>query len=149
MSGVYRSSHRSHYATSFAVHMIPKLVSINSNLLYYNQQVRGGSGAIFSTTTIFTSTAISVDRLTTLALRLAYRNVVTLRRVRAAVFFFGCWVVLWADGDTRKHKGAHFLKPTFLPNTRITSIFKKKRFQSWRGEMKVWYFYSQCRRCEF
>ncbi|CAH3140711.1 unnamed protein product [Pocillopora meandrina] len=66
MSGVYRSSHRSHYATSFAAHMIP------------------------NPTTIFTSTAISVDRLTTLALRLAYRNVVTLRRVRAAVFCFGC-----------------------------------------------------------
>ena len=92
-----------------AVHVIPRLTYINSNLSYYSEQVGGGSRFILCTISILTSTAISVDRLLALFLGLRYRHVVTLRRVRAIVSCFwllscslGAWrYSTWGSGAAR------------------------------------------------
>ena len=47
--------------------------------------------SILSGVSLFTLTAISVDRLLALLLRLRYRQVVTVKRVRGAVFIF--WII--------------------------------------------------------
>lgn len=67
------------------VHAIITSVIISTNLSYFSEQVNSVLGFILTTLSILTSTAISVDRLLALVLGLAYRNVVTLRRVRVIV----------------------------------------------------------------
>ena len=67
------------------VHAIITSGIISTNLSYFSEQVNSVLGSILTTLSILTSTAISVDRLLALVLGLAYRNVVTLRRVRVIV----------------------------------------------------------------
>lgn len=69
------------------------------NLVYYSIQVTGISGSILCTVSILTSTAISVDRLLALLLGLRYKQVVTLKRVRAVVSCI--WLLSCAMGGWR------------------------------------------------
>ena len=57
------------------------VTKIKWNILYYVEVIRIVSSIILCEVSIFTSTAISVDRLLALLLGLRYRHVVTLRRV--------------------------------------------------------------------
>ncbi|KAL9980081.1 hypothetical protein ACROYT_G008624 [Oculina patagonica] len=74
---------------------------MNVNTLYYVFKAYGASGLILSGVSFLTSTAISVDRLHALLLGLRYRQVVTLKRVCAAItcfWLFGAslgWIWVW------------------------------------------------------
>ena len=71
----------------------------NRLLLHFFRQLAGASTYIFCTVSILTSTAISVDRLLALLLRMRYRHVVTLRRVRGVIICF--WLLSCALGGWR------------------------------------------------
>ena len=58
------------------------------DILYYVREIRNVSSVVLCTVSIFTSTAISVDRLLALFLGLRYRHVVTLRRVCVLIICF-------------------------------------------------------------
>ena len=77
----------------YAVNFIPEIAD---SLSGYNNLLVGTSTFILCTVSILISTAISVDRLLALLLGLRYRNVVTLRRVRAMA---GCfWLLAFSLG---------------------------------------------------
>ncbi|XP_078355581.1 adenosine receptor A3-like [Oculina patagonica] len=61
------------------------------SLCHVTQMLMQVSNAIFSGISLLTSSAISVDRLLALLLRLRYRQIVTVKRVRVTVFLF--WLV--------------------------------------------------------
>ena len=67
-------------------------------LCLYSGAIATVSFTILSAVSLLTMTAISVDRLLALLLGLRYRNVVTLRRVRALVTFF--WIASIAFAST-------------------------------------------------
>ncbi|XP_078362196.1 adenosine receptor A3-like [Oculina patagonica] len=62
-----------------------------TNLCRVTQILAQFNNTIFSGVSLLTVTAISVDRLLALLLRLRYRQVVSVKRVRAAVFLF--WII--------------------------------------------------------
>ncbi len=64
---------------------------MNWNVIYYIDRACGSSSFILCGVSVFTSSAISVDRLLALLLGLRYRHVVTLRRVRAVIILF--WLI--------------------------------------------------------
>ena len=64
---------------------------MNRKVIYFIDQVYNASSFILCQVSVFTSTAISVDRLLALLLGLRYRHVVTLRRVRAVIICF--WLI--------------------------------------------------------
>ena len=66
----------------------------HSKSCYYLKILVYITGTIFGLISILTMTAISVDRLLALLLRLRYRQVVTLRRVRIVVFVFWLFSVV-------------------------------------------------------
>ena len=66
-------------------------IGMSRDVLYYMNKLYLGSGFVLSQVSIFTSAAISVDRLQALLSGLRYRQVVTLPRVRAAANCF--WLV--------------------------------------------------------
>ena len=77
---------------------------INLFILYYVEMIINATSFILCGVSIFTSTAISVDRLLALKLGLRHRHVVTLRRVRAGVYCswliaisFGFAQFFWSD----------------------------------------------------
>ena len=72
---------------------------------------------------LWTSTAISVDRLLALLLGLRYRHVVTLRRVRAVIICF--WVITAFHGSigTWRRHITFILATIFLTFSLVTSIF--------------------------
>ncbi|XP_078361579.1 5-hydroxytryptamine receptor 1B-like [Oculina patagonica] len=85
----------------YATLMLSLLSKMNVNTLYYVFKAYGASGLILSGVSFLTSTAISVDRLHALLLGLRYRQVVTLKRVCAAItcfWLFGAslgWIWVW------------------------------------------------------
>ena len=64
---------------------------MSRQVIYYLNKLFKGSGFVLSQVSIFTATAISVDRLLALLSGLRYRHVVTLPRVRAATASF--WLI--------------------------------------------------------
>ena len=80
----------------FVITLLAEITDINTGLLYYSDQVKGISGYILCPASVLISTAISVDRLLALLLRLRYRHVVTLRRVGAVVICV--WLLSCAMG---------------------------------------------------
>ena len=64
---------------------------MSRQVIYYLNKLFKGSGFVFSQVSIYTATAISVDRLLALLSGLRYRHVVTLPRVRAATTSF--WLI--------------------------------------------------------
>ena len=97
----------------------------NRLLLHFFRQLAGTSSYIFCTVSILTSTAISVDRLLALLLRMRYRHVVTLRRVRAVIICF--WLLSCALGEWRYSTwGIEAARTAFLVLTLLsllTSVF--------------------------
>ncbi len=81
--------------------MLSLLLKMNVNALYYVFKAYGASGFILGGVSFLTSIAISVDRLLALLLGLRYRQVVTLKRVCAAItcfWLFGAslgWIWVW------------------------------------------------------
>ncbi|XP_078384597.1 adenosine receptor A3-like [Oculina patagonica] len=69
----------------YAAYIMSPKIKMNVNVLYYANQICGASSYILCAVSGLTSTAISVDRLLALLLRLRYRHVVTLRRVRVVI----------------------------------------------------------------
>ena len=76
-------------------------VTMNINLKTLNHivELNYASSFILCGVSIFTSTAISVDRLLALMLGLRYRHVVTSRRVRASIICF--WLIGVSGGITK------------------------------------------------
>ena len=64
---------------------------MSRQVIYYLNKLFKGSGFVLSQISIYTATAISVDRLLALLSGLRYRHVVTLPRVRAATTSF--WLI--------------------------------------------------------
>ena len=62
-----------------------------NRVIYHIFKLNRASSFILCQVSVFTSSAISVDRLLALLSGLRYRNIVTLRRVRAVIFCF--WVI--------------------------------------------------------
>ena len=94
----------------FAVAVIARITGINSLDKGYVV-----TGFILCGISVFTSTAISVDRLLALLLGLRYRQVVTLRRTRAVIVGFSVICVpsgtmhLWSPGISNYWIGVIFL----------------------------------------
>ena len=82
----------------FAALELRVATKLNTNALIFLTQAQRGSVFIFCGVSILTSTAISVDRLLSLVLRQRYRQVVTLRRVRALTICF--WLTSVSAGLT-------------------------------------------------
>ena len=72
----------------FAITLVPEITNTNKDLFNFINNV---SGYILCAVSLMTSAAISVDRLLALMLGLRYRQVVTLKRVRAFIICF--WVL--------------------------------------------------------
>ncbi len=77
----------------FTTEIMLRVIKMNGTVLLYFYKVYSCSGFILCGVSLFTSTAISVDRLLALLLGLRYRHVVTLRRVRAVITCF-CLIAL-------------------------------------------------------
>jgi len=75
----------------FATIMLNAVTKMNLDILFYVLEVNTALSFVLCGVSIFTSTAISIDRLLALQLGLRYRHVATLRRVRAVIFCF--WLV--------------------------------------------------------
>ena len=81
----------------FAISLMSEITTgMNLTILHYIGNVNGATSYILCGVSVFTSTAISVDRLLALLLRLRYRQVVSLRRVRAVIMCF--WLIGIACG---------------------------------------------------
>ena len=83
----------------FATSMLAPFTNMDENTLNYVIEANRVSTFILCGVSLFTSTAISVDRLLALLLGLRYRHVVTLRRVRVPIICF--WLIGAVAGSTR------------------------------------------------
>ena len=72
------------------------LANTDLDLLYHLSRVVYISSYVLCGVSVLTSTAISVDRLLVLLLRLKYRQVVTLKRAQVVILF--CWVTTVSCG---------------------------------------------------
>ena len=79
-----------------AARMLNPVANMKLNIFCKLRQVIYASGFILCQVSVFTSTAISVDRLLSLLFGLRYRHVVTLERVRAVIACF--WLIGFSLG---------------------------------------------------
>ena len=68
-----------------AIFYLPYIIAVNMKTFQYVPDITGGFGFSFGISSALISTAISMDRLLALLLRLRYRHVVTLTRIGAAI----------------------------------------------------------------
>ncbi|XP_078342676.1 melanocyte-stimulating hormone receptor-like [Oculina patagonica] len=73
------------------------VTGINWKIIYYVGKLDYASSFILCGVSVYTSTAISVDRLLALLLGLRYRHIITLRRVRALIVCFWLMGILCAS----------------------------------------------------
>ena len=66
-----------------SIYLVSFIEEMNSSIIYVISEVNSALGGTLSALSLVTSSAISLDRLQALLLRMRYRQVVTLRRVRA------------------------------------------------------------------
>ena len=85
----------------FVAHMLLNIDLANTNLdiLQYVGEVIHISSSVLCGVSVLISTAISVDRLLVLLLRLKYRQVVTLKRAQVVILL--CWVIAVSCGLVR------------------------------------------------
>ena len=95
----------------------------HSKLCYYATRFSNTIGYIFCGVSLLTITAISVDRLLALMLRLRYRQVVTLRRVWVLVLFFWLFSTGFSITMIYKRRIAEMITSIILLCCLITSIF--------------------------
>ncbi len=89
----------------FSVYLTSSITTgMNSNIEQYISAVNGLSSFTLCEVSVFTSTAISVDRFLALLKGLRYKHVVTLRRVRAVINCF--WFIECID-VLLEHKDCH------------------------------------------
>ena len=107
----------------FATIQLSRVTGMSKNNLFYINEVSRVTYWILCAVSVLTLTAISVDRLLALLLGLRYRHVVTLRRVRVAIFCF--WFIGASVGSTRKWRTdiTLVLATVFLTLSLVTSIF--------------------------
>ena len=79
--------------------MLNNVTKMKWDILYYVEVISVDSSIILCNMSIFTSTAISVDRLLALLLGLRYRQVVTLRRVYVLIicFWLTCTAIVFMN----------------------------------------------------
>ena len=106
----------------YATVIMSLLIKMDIKMVFMISQVRDAFGWCLCGVSIFTSTAISVDRLLALLLGLRYRYVVTLRRVRV-IFWF--WFVNVSLGSIRISRRDIACKAasTVLPLSLVISLF--------------------------
>ncbi|PFX17397.1 D(2) dopamine receptor A [Stylophora pistillata] len=75
------------------------LSNTNLDILFYVEEILYISSYVLCGVSVLTSTAISVDRLLVLLLRLRYTQIVTLRRAQAVLLI--CWVLAVSCGLVR------------------------------------------------
>ena len=111
------------------------LTQMDLRAVYYVYEACACSSRILCRVSIFTSTAISVDRLLALLLGLRYRHVVTLRRVRVVIFFFwlisasGAVVPVWRKDIARKETFTVLILSVLTSIVSYTWIHLKLRHQ--------------------
>lgn len=76
----------------YATTTLGSVTQINTNILFYIDESQDSLGFVLGAVSIFTATAISVDRLMALLSGLRFRNLTTLKRVRLVISCF------WAAG---------------------------------------------------
>ena len=82
----------------FCVSLTGRITNVRNNLFYYSDRLNTTTSYILLMVSVLTSTAISMDRLLALLLRLRYRKTVTLKRVRKIVigiWFISCVLGVW------------------------------------------------------
>ncbi|XP_078374823.1 adenosine receptor A3-like [Oculina patagonica] len=107
----------------YATYIMFRILKMDVTTYYYVYNICVSSSYILCSVSVFTSTAISVDRLLALLLGLRYRHVVTLRRVRVVITCF--WLIAASLGLTRVWKRDVALKAAsvVLILCPVTSIF--------------------------
>ena len=107
----------------FATVQLSRITGMSKNSLFYIDEVSRVTNWILCAVSVLTLTAISVDRLLALLLGLRYRHVVTLRRVRVAIFCF--WFIGASVGSIREWRKdiTLVLAFAFLTLSLVTSIF--------------------------
>ena len=107
----------------FATIQLSRITGMSKSNLFYIDEVSRVTNWILCTVSVLTLTAISVDRLLALLQGLRYKHVVTLRRVRVAIFCF--WFIGASVGSTRKWRTdtTLVLASVFLTLSLVTSIF--------------------------
>ena len=109
----------------FATSMLAPFTNMDENTLNYVIEANRVSTFILCGVSLFTSTAISVDRLLALSLGMRYRKSVPLRRVRVVIF--SIWLI--AGSNTAISRlwgrkiGGIFLIPINITLSVATSIF--------------------------
>ena len=88
----------------FCVSLTGRITNVRNNLLYYSDRLNTTTSYVLLMVSVLTSTAISVDRLLALLLRLRYRQTVTLKRVRKIVI--GIWFICCVLGVWRHNSWA-------------------------------------------
>ncbi|XP_078342958.1 adenosine receptor A3-like [Oculina patagonica] len=111
----------------FTTEIMSGIKKINGTVLFYIFKVYSASAFILCGVSVFTSTAISVDRLLALLLGLRYRHTVTLRRVRVVITCF--WLFAASVGWLRVWNGDIAIKvaSVVLILCLVTSIFCNTR----------------------
>ena len=82
----------------FCVTLTGRITNVGNNLFYYSDLLNTTTSYVLLMVSVLTSTAISVDRLLALLLRLRYRQTVTLKCVRKIVigiWFICCVLGVW------------------------------------------------------
>ena len=109
----------------FATSLLANSTNMDVNALNYIIIAYRASASILCGVSLFTSVAISVDRLLALLLGLRYRYVVTLRRVRIVIFCF--WLITGSHTVISEmpwgRNIALFLIPIYITLSVATSIF--------------------------
>lgn len=97
----------------FCVTLTGRITNVGNHLFYYSDRLNTTSSYVLFAVSVLTSTAISVDRLLALLLRLRYRQTVTLMRVRMIVI--GIWFLCSAFGVWRHSRwGIEVSRLTFI-----------------------------------
>ena len=107
----------------YATFLLSHTTEVSENVVYYVSKSYNVFSWILCGVSLFTSTAISVDRLLALLLGLRYRHVVTLRRVHGAIICF--WLIGASTGWSRMQSINWAYKGTFVIVTLslVTVIF--------------------------
>ena len=108
----------------FATSMLAPFTNMDENALNYVIEANRVSGFFLCGVSLFTSIAISVDRLLALLLGLRYRHVVTLRRVRVVILSF--WLIAGSNIAISRlwgRKIAMLLIPIYITLSVATSVF--------------------------
>ncbi len=107
----------------YATYIMFRILKMDVTTYYYVYNICVSSSYILCSVSVFTSTAISVDRLLALLLGLRYRHVVTLRRVRVVIACF--WLIAASRGLIRVWRRDAALKAAsvVLILCPVTSIF--------------------------